>query len=319
MGDLPSIRVKNFFTNFCELANYTNRIVKLISVIRLNTIRLARHSCKNVNLINHTHNPVTSLLPALGNFVSTNKITMTHTYNITGMTCTGCLAKVQGLLQQVPDIEKVEISLAEGTADITMKKHVATADLQQALTDYPKYQLSEAVTHHHQMSTDIANADNRTWLQTYKPILLIFGYLMAASLIAGYHGGFNIMTMMRVFMSGFFLVFSFFKLLDIRGFADSYRMYDIVAKRWSGWGFVYVFVELFLGIAFALNLAPVVVNAIMIVVMTISLIGVFQSVFNKRQIRCACLGAVFNLPMSTVTIIEDGLMIVMGIAMLGLM
>ena len=59
------------------------------------------------------------------------QIIMTHTYNITGMTCTGCLAKVQGLLQQVPNIEKVEISLAEGTADITMKKHVPTADLQQ--------------------------------------------------------------------------------------------------------------------------------------------------------------------------------------------
>ncbi|NCU04658.1 MAG: heavy-metal-associated domain-containing protein, partial [Chitinophagaceae bacterium] len=43
------------------------------------------------------------------------------------------------------------------------------------------------------------------------------------------------------------------------------------------------------------------------------------SVLNKRKIRCACLGAVFNLPMSTITIIEDGLMIIMSIAMLFLM
>jgi cation transport ATPase len=243
---------------------------------------------------------------------------MTHTYNITGMTCTGCLAKVQSLLQQVPNVEKVDISLAEGTADITMKKHVSTTDLQQALADYPKYQLSEAEVHHHSTSmTD--DTENRTWLQTYKPILLIFGYLLAASLIAGYNAAFNAMTMMRIFMSGFFLVFSFFKLLDISGFADSYSMYDIVAKRWRGWGYVYVFVELGLGLAFALNIAPFIVNITMVAVMTISLIGVLQSVFNKRQIRCACLGAVFNLPMSTVTIIEDGLMILMGVAMLGLM
>ncbi|WP_121808304.1 heavy-metal-associated domain-containing protein [Mucilaginibacter kameinonensis] len=243
---------------------------------------------------------------------------MTHTYNITGMTCTGCLAKVQGLLQQVPNIEKVDISLAEGTADITMKKHVSTADLQQALAAYPKYQLSEAEQHHHTMSM-VDDTENRTWLQTYKPILLIFGYLLAASLITGYSSAFNIMTMMRVFMSGFFLVFSFFKLLDIGGFADSYSMYDVVAKRWRVWGYIYVFVELGLGLAFALNIAPVAVNTIMVIVMTISLIGVLQSVFNKRQIRCACLGAVFNLPMSTVTIIEDGLMILMGVVTLGLM
>jgi hypothetical protein len=53
--------------------------------------------------------------------------------------------------------------------------------------------------------------------------------------------------------------------------------------------------------------------------MSVSLIGVLKSVLSKQQIRCACLGAVFNLPMSTVTIIEDGLMIVMGIAMLSLL
>jgi hypothetical protein len=49
--------------------------------------------------------------------------------------------------------------------------------------------------------------------------------------------------------------------------------------------------------------------------MTISLFGVLISVLQKRKIRCACLGAVFNIPMSTVTIIEDALMIVMSLIM----
>ena len=52
---------------------------------------------------------------------------------------------------------------------------------------------------------------------------------------------------MRHFMAGFFIVFAFFKLLNIQGFADSYRMYDIVAAKWPGWGYVYPFVELALG------------------------------------------------------------------------
>jgi hypothetical protein len=50
--------------------------------------------------------------------------------------------------------------------------------------------------------------------------------------------------------------------------------------------------------------------------MSISIIGVLQSVLNKKKIQCACLGAVFNLPMSTVTIIEDALMIAMSGLML---
>ncbi len=46
--------------------------------------------------------------------------------------------------------------------------------------------------------------------------------------------------------------------------------------------------------------------------MSISIIGVLQAVLNKKKIQCACLGAVFNLPMSTITIIEDALMILMS-------
>jgi len=50
--------------------------------------------------------------------------------------------------------------------------------------------------------------------------------------------------------------------------------------------------------------------------MSVSIVGVLQSVLNKRKIKCACLGDVFNLPMSTITIIEDALMIGMSGVML---
>lgn len=97
------------------------------------------------------------------------------------------------------------------------------------------------------------------------------------------------MQWMGHFMAGFFLVFSFFKLLDLRSFADSYRMYDIVAKRFLIWGYIYAFIELGLGIAYLVDFAPILTNSIMVVVMTISIIGVLQSVLNKRKIQCACL------------------------------
>jgi hypothetical protein len=51
-------------------------------------------------------------------------------------------------------------------------------------------------------------------------------------------------------------------------------------------------------------------------IMGVSITGVFQTLFAKRKIQCPCLGAVFNLPMSTITIIEDGLMVGMSIIIL---
>jgi hypothetical protein len=129
----------------------------------------------------------------------------------------------------------------------------------------------------------------------------------------------DLMRAMRFFMAGFFLVFSFFKMLDLKGFAESYAMYDVVARQVKAWGFIYAFVELALGVAYVANFQPWMTNIVTLVVMSISIVGVLQSVFSKKKIRCACLGAVFNLPMSTVTIIEDGLMILMSALMLAQM
>jgi len=244
---------------------------------------------------------------------------MTHTYNVTGMTCEGCKAKVNHLLSQVAGVTKVDIDLAQGEAAVTMNKHIDTSILKAALKEYPKYQLTEAHSNH-SMPVALDETESKSWLETYKPILLIFGYITAITLITSVSSnGFNTMLAMRVFMSGFFLVFSFFKMLDLNGFADSYSTYDIVANKFRGWGHIYAFIELGLGLAFALNIAPVATNAITFGVMTLSIIGVLQSVLNKKKIRCACLGAVFNLPMSTVTIIEDALMIAMSGAMLLMM
>jgi hypothetical protein len=89
-------------------------------------------------------------------------------------------------------------------------------------------------------------------------------------------------------------------------------MYDVIAKRIPVWGYVYAIIELGLGIGYLINFNPLLTNWITFIVMTISIVGVLQSVLNKKKIQCACLGAVFNLPMSTVTIIEDALMITMS-------
>jgi hypothetical protein len=199
-----------------------------------------------------------------------------------------------------------------------MDKHIATDDLKGALKDYPKYQLSEDQHQQHAVAS-VPDEEETTssWITTYKPILLIFAYITGITLLVEWmQGDFIWMRWMNHFMAGFFLVFSFFKLLNLKGFVESYSMYDVVAKKWSSWGYVYAFTELALGIAFLTGFNPILTNTVTFVVMTVSIIGVLQSVMNKRKIKCACLGDVFNLPMSTVTIIEDALMIGMSAIML---
>jgi copper chaperone CopZ len=239
---------------------------------------------------------------------------MTHTYQITGMTCSGCENKVKSSLLLMPDVTEVEVSKDTNSATITMEKHIGLGTLQGALGgSTSKYQIS-AIAHSEALE------ETKSFFETYKPVLLLFGYVGIISFIASWQNEtINGMLFMRFFMSGFFLSFSFFKLINLKGFAESYSMYDIVARKFSPWGYIYAFIELGLGLAFTLNFNPVVTNWVTLIVMTISIIGVLQSVLNKRKIQCACLGAVFNLPMSTLTIIEDFLMIAMSATMLTLL
>ena len=253
------------------------------------------------------------------------------------MTCTGCQAKVTTLLSQVPGVQEVLIDLPGGKAKVQSATAISTEQLRSALKAHPKYQLTElpsaateydhhAVTEHHRPAvTTPDQPEHKSWFATYKPILLIFGYILVISIVAAWTAGpssgpaasvasttFDPTLAMRVFMAGFFLTFSFFKMLDLKGFAESYAMYDIVARRFNSWGYIYAFIELILGLSYALNTQPFLTNIITLLVMIVSMAGVLQSVLNKRKIQCACLGAVFDLPMSTVTIIEDGIMILMS-------
>lgn len=242
---------------------------------------------------------------------------MTHEYKIDGMTCGNCVETLERTLNAVPGITKAKVSLATKTATLDMERHVGIETLKAALKDHVKYSIEEKLHAQPAAPAPVDSEETRSFFATYKPILLVFAYILGVTVIAEvYDGSFNVMTWMRYFMAGFFLVFSFFKLLDLTSFAASYSSYDIVAKKWLGWGYIYPFIELLLGLLFLLNFDIILTNMATFMLMGVSSIGVIQSLRAKRKFKCACLGAVFNLPMSTITLVEDLLMVGMSAFMI---
>jgi len=233
---------------------------------------------------------------------------MTHIYNIEGMTCTGCAATVKTRLLSHPDITSAEVSLENQSALVGMQRHITTQELQ-AVMGSGKYHISENKTG----SNGSVKKEDPSWFATYKPLLLIFSFILVISLIVSFQNGvINWKLFMNSFMSGFFITFSFFKLLNLKGFAEAYTTYDLLAMRVPAYGFVYPFIEFALGISYLTAFAPFTTNMVTVVVMGFSSMGVIRSVLNKTQIQCACLGTVFNLPMSAVTIVEDVIMVAMA-------
>lgn len=239
---------------------------------------------------------------------------MTHLYQIDGMSCKSCIAKVKSELLKLGEITEAEIQLAYPQAKLTMSSHVSVSTLQNAIAKAGDYKITKTggMPVH-----ETGGGQSNNWLKTYKPLLLVFAFIIMVATITSFRDGkFHTMYWMHYFMGGFFIAFSFFKFLDLKGFADSYSRYDLLATKWYSYGMIYPFLELGLGLAYISNLEPLVTSVVTVALMGFSSIGVIQAVMNKRKIRCACLGAVFNLPMSTVTIVEDLLMVAMGIIMI---
>ena len=131
----------------------------------------------------------------------------------------------------------------------------------------------------------VITSDEKPWLATYQPLLLIVGYILMSTLAINLtQESFSAERWMMHFMAGFFLVFSFFKMLNIKAFASSYAMYDLLAMRSKAYGFIYPFIELTLGLAYLLALAPQITNTATLVIMGFSSIGVIRAVMNKQKI-----------------------------------
>jgi copper chaperone CopZ len=154
---------------------------------------------------------------------------MTHTYQIDGMHCSSCISKVKNELLKIGAVTEAQVQLNVPQATITMQEHIPAAQLQQAVAKAGSFSLKEI---HDSINHEHISEEGKSWLATYKPLLLVFGFITGIAVITSFHDGrFETMHWMHNFMGGFFIVFSFFKFLDLRGFADSYSNYDLLAKK----------------------------------------------------------------------------------------
>lgn len=159
--------------------------------------------------------------------------------------------------------------------------------------------------------------DKSSW-KDYLPLGVIVGLILLVSLTISYRdiltGEYFWKNTIEYFMIGFFLVFSGFKLMDLKGFAEGYSTYDLLAKRFFSYGYIYPFIELFFGLAMILVPFSRGLLWAEFLIMTFSGIGVALKLLKKEKFQCACLGTFLKVPLTKVTLIED-----FGMALLALL
>jgi len=155
---------------------------------------------------------------------------------------------------------------------------------------------------------DIANS--------YTPLVIIILLILITSIAISFSSGFIFSKFIFNFMIGFFLVFSGFKLMDLKGFANGYSTYDLLAKRIFSYGYVYPFIELFFALAMIANFQIKAVFFAEIIIMAFSGLGVAIKLSKQEKFQCACLGTFLKVPLTKVTLVEDFGMTLLAILML---
>src|SRR3989344_8571073 len=141
-----------------------------------------------------------------------------------------------------------------------------------------------------------------TW-RSYMPLVVVIALITAVSAIVSRNG--ELSDFIINFMTGFFIVFAGFKLMDLKGFAQGYSTYDLLAQKWLGYGYIYPFIELAFGFLMLSGYHPEWLLWTEFAVMAFSGLGVGTKLAKGEEFMCACLGTFLKVPLTKVTLVED--------------
>ena len=147
---------------------------------------------------------------------------------------------------------------------------------------------------------------------TYWPLLSLVGIAVLAASALSYSAFPRMAEWMHFFMGFFLCQFAMLKIFNLEGFADGFQKYDLVAMHSRGYAYLYPFIELGLGLGYLAFAIPEFIYCATIVVLGIGAIGVIRALSRGLDVRCACMGTQLNVPLSTVTLTEDLVMVAMA-------
>lgn len=148
------------------------------------------------------------------------------------------------------------------------------------------------------------------------PLVSSVACIIVLTLVHQWYEGFNLCNAMADSMGLFFIIFGSLKLLRIHNFVDAFCMYDLIAMRIRLYAYCYPCIELVLGFLYLMRLHNRLINSATLFLMILGCIGVIQALQKKQNIVCACMGTLFEIPLTWVTLLENSSMGLMALYML---
>tara|TARA_R100001126_G_C4838202_1_gene155512 strand:- start:112 stop:915 length:804 start_codon:yes stop_codon:yes gene_type:complete len=156
--------------------------------------------------------------------------------------------------------------------------------------------------------------------KTYAPIIALFGVtaLMALAAVFAMLG-----TVLSIQTVEWFIAFSMCalaiqKLRDLTSFSTMFLGYDLLARRWVRYAWVYPFAELGAGVLMIAGVLGWISGPVALFIGAVGGVSVYYAVYvQKRDLKCACMGGDSNVPLGAISLTENVMMVLMGLWTIG--
>lgn len=230
-------------------------------------------------------------------------------FEIKGMNCQSCVRTIEQTFADHPEFRELHVQLQAPQLQFQSDLTFDETRIQNILDPFKKYTVAAA------QPSFLAQVQEKVTL--YWPLILLFSLssLIPAAVTLRTGGSFE--HWMHLFMGSTFVALAYFKLLDLKKFAEGFSTYDPLAQAVPVYGLIYPFLELLTGCLFLMGVATQATSMAVIAFLGVTTVGVIRALRRKQTIQCACIGTIFKLPLTHITVAENALMI--GMAALSLL
>lgn len=153
---------------------------------------------------------------------------------------------------------------------------------------------------------------------TYRPVIALFTMTAAMAMAASYAVSGEALTVRAAewFIGMSMVVLALLKLQNVETFATMFLNYDLLAKRWVPYSYIYPFAEGLAGVLMVAGALTWLSVPIALFIGTIGAVSVFKAVYvDKRELKCACVGGSSNVPLGFISLTENVMMVAMAVWM----
>ncbi|WP_369060088.1 glutaredoxin family protein [Caulobacter sp. 73W] len=156
---------------------------------------------------------------------------------------------------------------------------------------------------------------------TYTPVLVLFAMTALMAMGASYAVEGSPLTIRAAewFIGFSMCVLAIQKLRDVESFSSMFLNYDLLAKRWVPYGYIYPFAEALAGVLMIAGALTRLSAPVALFIGGIGAVSVFKAVYiDRRELKCACVGGDSNVPLGFISLTENVMMVAMAVWMLAM-